>query len=227
MADLQEIRARFVQITNRFDLINLPLATNTDNGANRFVNAGIRYLDQALGATLLRQTKTDAIVQGDVTAEFIANLSIERVTVIDSAGDRSDITGEWKTWEEFYFDHAAGDPTGDTQGKPAVWTVGALSDIDVTRRTELNFRPPADQSYTIELYGRFETDRLSANADVNYWSLNFPEALALAAAYELELTLGDTAAIRGRLEALASSISFIDNDGIDFDQWQFVRGLEE
>lgn len=44
--DLSEVRAKFIQLSGRDDLVN---ADTTDNGANYFINAGQKFLDRMFG----------------------------------------------------------------------------------------------------------------------------------------------------------------------------------
>lgn len=228
MADLQEMRERFVIVTNRYDLVDLSgpvtLPNNADNGANRYINAGSLRLDRMLSQVLPYRTKSVAISATNSSVSVAGLIDLESLTIIDGSSDRVDITKKWNTRQQFYHDEAAENPATTTPGKPSEWTIDALSDIDVARTHTIAFRPVSDDSYTLEVYGKFQTDTLTNNTDVNYWSVNYPEALALAAAYELALGYGDLA--RSELEALMAVIDPIDNEGIEFGQWEYDRGLE-
>jgi len=227
MADFQAMRARFVRTTNRYDMITGTLAANVDAGAGDWVNAGARLLDQMLLENLPRQQKTVAVAATDTSALIAGMLTIERLTFIDAAGERTDVTGNWKSWEQFYFDNpqdlstlTAGTPGGD-------WTVGKETDIDIAKQTTILWAPQSDAAYTMEIMGAVKSDTLSSDAHVNYWSVNYPEALNLASVYEFELTLGDRSAAEAKYSALLRSVNEVDGDGIMYDQWQHARGLED
>jgi len=44
--DLSEVRAKFIELSGRDDLVN---ANDSDNGANYFINAGQKFLDRRFG----------------------------------------------------------------------------------------------------------------------------------------------------------------------------------
>jgi len=70
--------------------------------------------------------------------------------------------------------------------------------------------PPADGTYTLEVWGDFFSKKLVDNYDTNFWATIYPDILIKAANYALESTYRNTA-------GMADWLSVIDNDlrGID------------
>lgn len=86
-----------------------------------------------------------------------------------------------------------------------------ISGTDHTRRGIL-IAPKADMDYTIRILGRFFHDELSADGDQSYWTLNYPDLLAMAAAQEAEKRLGSKQRLQYYRDAVEHTIFEIDRE---------------
>jgi hypothetical protein len=77
--------------------------------------------------------------------------------------------------------------------------------------------PPADGTYTLEIWGTFFEKILTSDEDKNFWSVVYPEILLKAASYVLETTYRNTAGMRDWLNAIDLDLQGIDHNLVDQD----------
>jgi hypothetical protein len=234
---LSDIRVNFIKASRRYDLIvDGDIATNTDNGANRFINAGMRYLDMRLRRPREYHRHMFALSAGDFQLTMAKVISLKRLTVIDSDG-RTDITSNVYSPQEFRAEFP--DLIADwTNGDPRYWTTNIAS-LSPTHRTDgddaaafaaasildyddvdfgdtyeedhILLYPPSDGTHTVEVIAKFFSQDLSADADYSYWTKNFPELCVIAACYALERELRNSEGQKNWLDAMEPMIQEIDN----------------
>lgn len=250
-ADLQDIRARFIRATKRYDLIaNGDLVSNVDNGADDWINAGQRFLDWKVFHRRQLRRNFEALTVDDFFIKIERSIAIERVTVIDSTDGRTDITTGYLEPAEFWISHSKLVSDWDS-GKPTTWTNHRLAlspeqraatsdsldalgvvghdDIDFSHtflEEGIAFFPKADAVYTIEIVARFESETLSDDTDFSYWTVRFPDLLVLASAYCLDRTMSNTAKQRAWIEAMQPMLDEIDKAEVQIDMYNMQRRLE-
>jgi len=236
VATLVDIRKKFIVASRRYDLItDGDLDTNTDNGANDFINEGQRYLDLVAETPKSLRHLMVVLAEGEFSVEIEGLMQVKSVTVIDSTDGHSNITDGFMGVVEFRNEHPSLISEWDT-GTPVDWTLNIIGlapeqnvetaetfasagvlDYDAVHfeddydYTGLLFYPVADQDYTIDLIGRFMSPKLSANTDVSYWTKRFPGLLVQASCYALARTLKNQAGMRAWLEAMDRELNALDN----------------
>lgn len=102
---------------------------------------------------------------------------------------------------------------------PDVLGAGTISSVTVdavgSGDAQLLFQPPADQEYTLDLFGLFYEPVLTADADTNFWTLVEPDLLLAAAFYELELAYDNMTRANQRLEQLKRLMVHAEMDSIE------------
>lgn len=80
------------------------------------------------------------------------------------------------------------------------------------------FYPIADQDYTVDAWGRFFSPELSDDDDTSFWSVMYPELLAIAGCYFLETMYQDDARANFWRNAMAPWLSKIDDNLVEYEQ---------
>ena len=237
--NLGEIRDWFFELSGRGDLVT---AAGANAGADKYIQAGTRYLDQMTEHHREIGRVFRLISAGDYFVRFQNCRVIQRVGIATSS--------EFKGWatkytlDEIYEDDSYNEPFAEvTRGTPSIYapaflrmvgpddseTEGYIGYMDVmTAWKEYNgviLLPPADQSYHVEVWGKFFSEELSSDSDENLWSINHPEVLVWAAMRELEVSYRNNqgrqdweSAIAGKLYLLERD--FVDQSIIDVDQME-------
>lgn len=236
---LSDVRKDFIKASLRYDLVeNGNLTTNVDAGANYFLNAGQKFLDIKSRHPKSSKRHMTSIASGEFSLEVKDLLSVERLTIINADG-RTDITNGVKTAREIR-DLAPALIEEWTPGTPANWAMNVIGlapdqkaetaitfaasgvvdydDIHFTDDHEwrgIIFYPPVDQTYTLELIGKFYSASLTANADETFWTEVHPEMLVIAGLYALERTLKNTTAMKDHLNALEPMLLLLDTAEVE------------
>lgn len=245
MATLAEVRKRFVRASKRYDLVvNGDLTTNTDNGANDYINDASRWLDMQIDTPQSCRWKFFKMESGDNSIAVENLLSLKLLTVTNSEG-RTDITKNYYDIDQ-YLEEFPALWSEKTNGTPGSWTFGwSLDDsqiedesadftsagyvdfdditfLDQRGKQLIVFDVPADGDYTIRVLGKFRELDISADADENFWTKNYPHTLALAASYIFEQTMKNDAGMTTWLRALQPMLDKIESELEDMGQ----AGLE-
>ncbi len=208
--DLVTIREQFVRMTGRYDLVS-STSTWADNGADFYINSGIKYLDRLNTTKKSTARSFPQITSGDWYALVQNCRAIKEVWVSDVDGVR------WKLEKkDFNILRAAYNelPTQLDGGSPLYYSpvqtlrkdteTGSVTTIDYFYNTETTeavdhftynaivFMPPADTTYRLEIIGLFDTPELTTDTDENYWSSVHPLVLVMAAARALEISYRNT-----------------------------------
>lgn len=231
------IRKQFIDQTGRFDLVT-DLVDYEDNGADFFIDAACRILDNMP----ISQPKSIQRYQADLSAgDFMINMkylrSVEKVEVMNGDG-RTELTalsyGDFR--EEYSVDMANAE-----QGTPTYYTlnVNSLSpeqkaitsanqssyftyDVDGLLFSDQSpylydgilIGPPADGTYTITIHARFYSI-LEDDSDKNYYSVNFPILLVLAAKLALYSMYDNSQGVQDTLRSMDIILSGIDINSIN------------
>jgi hypothetical protein len=235
---LTEVRTLFRTISGRYDLVN---NDGSDNGANWYINQGIKVLDglQETPASSARYQKDIAIGAYRFTLGPQYCRSIEEVWMMDSESrwELEKVTLNWMRTE--YSEEFSSIDTGSPLYYcPLIHGLGpdqktldiTGSDIYTTQFTydheDLIFAdqgswysyrgilwmPPSDSIATVEIVGKFFSAELSGDTDTNYWTVKQPMAVVQAACYVLESMNRNFEGARDWLGALGVPLTGIDHD---------------
>jgi len=226
---LAQIRANFVAKTGRNDLVAGD--GTTDDGANFFINAGLRLLDTLQDNPYTKRRYMKDVVSGAYTLSFQYCRSVEKVWM-SNANQRYELTGpmseEWirRNYEVAIADIATGVPvyycTNVIKLAPSQIDETLVGFTDATydkgdivygrdwTYTGILFMPPADGTYTATVYGKFFTERLAEDANTNYWSNEYPDLLVMAAMAELELFNRNREGFLDIVEGLKNGLNAVD-----------------
>lgn len=237
--NLLEIRKWFIQDSGRFDLVK-DITNYEDNGADKYIQAGQRYLDRLVSyknqfARVFRQvdygsyfvrfknarTIEDVFILTD--GERIPLVRKDYIELLDMFPQRYDLveTGQPKYWAPAFlrlnqFDE---DPLTDGQ-------VGFMDVMpDWKEYNGVMFFPRTDASYGIEIHGKFFSDLLSSDDDESFWSVNEPSILVMAAMREIETFYRNTQGVNDWERAIMSKLYGIEKDFVD-DSFDHIHQME-
>lgn len=249
---LLQIRQKFVELSGRYDLVSNPSTFTPDNGANFFIQAGQRLLDNLHERQLAWYKKNLAI--GDAVIDVQYAKSIKEVWVANADG-RVQLDKVDYGWLRENFSKPV---ASQDQGDPLYYAVGInkLSPSQITLTTaagaspytaqftygfedlilanELSegyqyvtvlIAPPTDEVKTIEILGQFFSLTLSTDAQVNFWSEQYPELLVKAALYELECFYRNTEGAKDWYNAVDLELLGLDKNQVDEEMTDFVERI--
>ena len=203
--NLKEVRTQFIKLSGRTDLVE-DLEEYVDDGADYFIMAGMRELDRASMQhyhSLAR--KYVVLKQGDWIAQFARARALKKVFYGTGSS--------FKQLEYQYYDELRGryqqSLLSTDVDTPLYWcpinlrhspsptriesdtldAISAYMDVASAQYNEYNgviILPSPSQDITLELHGLFYSDELVLETDENYWTLNEPDILVMAALRELE-----------------------------------------
>ena len=223
--DLVTLRQQFVRITGRYDLV-VDTTDWEDNGADFYINAGIKYLDRLETTKKSYSRAFPEVTSDDWYAVFQNCRAIKEVWCSNSDGERWQLVKR-----DFALLRAAYNelPANLDSSEPIYYSpVQTLrKDVETADQmtidyfyndetTEANnnfkynaivFMPPADDTYRLEIYGLFDTPELSDDEDENYWSDVHPMALVMAGARALEIMYRNTQGAKDWERSIAIELS--------------------
>lgn len=239
---LADIRQRFIKASRRYDLItNGDLTNNVDNGANWWINEGQRYLDRRVPTTKSSRRHMVSLAADSYNVELQRVIAIERLTFMNAADGRSDITANVFTPADFRREYGALITDWST-GTPLAWTANVIGlspdhkaktsgdyttdgvvDFDDVKFGDhywysgILFYPKTDATYTCEIVARFYEEDLVLDTDKSFWTVKHPNLSVIAGCYCLERTMKSQAGMRTWLEAMEPEISDIDRELVEFE----------
>lgn len=219
---LSTIRRLFVEATGRDDLV---VDTNSyvDNGANHFIQAGNRLLDDMQLLLVPQDTYRIDIQLGDwyISVANLRYADIVWATKV-STGVRTKLTKKSSDWLRENYN---ADPANVTNGCPVYWAQACAhiplqqdltlipppsadfsadyADVEFQQVSQrrIIIMPPADDDYTITIQGGFY-GLLIDDTDKTYWSETRPELLVLAAQCSLEMFYRNTQGVNDMLNSI-------------------------
>lgn len=217
---LLEIRQLVFARSGRSDLVDPE--TFVDLGMDVHINAGIRHLESVVnGLHTVRKQVVD-VAPGQFVVDVKNVRTITKVTLENSSGE-FELDRRSREWIKGHFTQPYAETT---YGQPCVWTplppslVPEQAELTTTTRVpvmtygyeELMFSnqgsgeserymrvlimPPADEVYTMSVYGKFGTKVLVEDEDFNFWTLNYSDAVVWAALRDIEGSNRNTEGVR-------------------------------
>ena len=204
---LANVRARFVTLSGRDDLVN---ADASDNGANQFIVEGQRLLETWAPYPGEKRWYKSDIAAGDILLTMERVRSVLEVWVADADGRYPVELVPLRDLREVYYEPSS-EISQNTPAFAAIAQIGlapaqdAITSANYTdtftydyedilfadegdhwERTGIVWMPPADDTYTMSVLGTFFETELSADADKNYWTDVRSDILLYASLYVLE-----------------------------------------
>ena len=215
MATLLDIRTQFIVASGRFDLATPVNVWITDNGADFFINAGLRYLDGLQETPQTSKVWVQTVSQGDHDITLTGVRALREVWYVNSDGDLV----EAKKQDLQYINETYPDGAATTEGAVVDWAIdiaryadgGDVGGIAAGSHQLLLF-PPSDEAITLYAYGDFTTKAMSDNADTNWWSIRHEDMLVMAALMRLEGFYRNTQGVRDYREQIFEMMQYIDRD---------------
>ncbi len=210
--NLKEVRQQFINISGRTDLV-VDTTDYEDNGANYFIREGMKELDrdrmQHYHSTAKRYISLKA---GRYVAQITKSRAVNKV-FCGMEGNLRQL--QYRYYDDLRRDYALNLISADN-GTPLYWapinlrhspdfnriessaleleemtfdTVTWFIDVATMNYHEFNgvlVLPSPSMDVTLEIHGLFYSDSLENDSDSNYWTLNEPSILVMAAMRELE-----------------------------------------
>ena len=176
----------------RYEIIARSVVDFTTVGASANT-VGIRFTATSTGITL---SSVDSVVKisfdDDEDASQLKN--VERTSLVYGLSGNQDLS---------------------TSGLPYYYALDIIRNQEIEGTELLRgvvLGPPASQYYKVSIEGTFRPKTLSVNADINFWSENYPDTLLYATFYSMEAFYRNQTGKREWLDSIMQSIQ-----GIDFD----------
>jgi hypothetical protein len=224
---LLAVREIFGKRSGRYDLVD-PTAW-TDLGADVFINAGIKHLDKLVGMDQTEATLYKTLAVGDWYTYFQNSRSIHEVWVSTTEEKWPLDEKDRAEMKEYYGDV----PTEIDNGRPLFYyptnlrtspddpakitvskfgsTAFEITAVPYTYNG-LIFLPPADDTYTLEVVGNFYSPQLVNETDENYWTLEYPLVVVMAAMREVEIMYRNSEGVKDWDAAIYSVLTELDKD---------------
>jgi hypothetical protein len=219
---LSDVRARFVTLSGRYDLVN---SDDSDNGANWYINKGQRWLDLHPLAPSLRGHYIDNVA---ADAYYLALSGCRAVHEVWINDDEDRVLLERKTVKWIKEEYS--DVTSDlTSGAPAYWAPAIVRGVEVTDYQSLGtfldyvvdedsnetvqailFAPPTEEAITVDVVGVFFNPTLSDDTDTSWWTENYDDILLLAALRKLESFMRNTAGVKDYNSVIQEELQMLD-----------------
>jgi hypothetical protein len=233
--NLLQVRTWFVQESGRYDLV-VDATTFADNGANNYLNAGLRMLDRMQTHPLTIGHNWQKAESGTKYVIFPDCRAVKKVFATKvSDVCRTELTKEKLEYVKAqHFLALAGDADA---GTPLYYAPGtfrlapestmAIGDIDIAEEwldyigespfnyNGILFTPACDEDYGIEVWGYFYTPTMSADTDENYWTTQHPELLVMAGQMTIEKFMRNTEGVKDWLGAIQMELTGIDRDLVE------------
>lgn len=241
--NLLEIRQWFVRESGLWDLcVNPDGGDWTDNGANKYIEAGQKMLDRMLEHNKGTGRFFKLVSADEFTVNFQDCRAIKEAWVVVSGEGRTKLIR--KSMEDMRESY----PDMDTieSGTPLYYTpayfraapelhltpIGSVSgylsymDVMYTNHYAYNgilFLPPADQEMMIEVWGLFYSTVMTSDSHESWWSVNHPHLLVMAAQCIVEKFNRNSQGVADWTAAIQAEIQTLDFDTAEEDYTDVVR----
>lgn len=225
--NLLGVRQQFIKLSGRYDLATTTVAEfDTDNGADFFINSGMRFLDRKYLTSKTKASIFEEVVAGTWYLAFQNCRAIEEVWCNDTEARWQLTRYPYKTIKKNY----TGLVSASNGGKPLFYSPIWIRSTDYTDFQSLGtffnyvktdddgsyngiiFAPKTDVACNIEVVGRFSNVDLSGSAATNYWTAVMPDALLKAALYQVETFNRNTEGAKDWLAAIEVEMQSVEFD---------------
>jgi hypothetical protein len=209
--NLLDIRKEFIRHTGRFDLVT-NTSTFADNGANFFIKAGQRVLDNKVNIFQNDMILNMQTTVGDDLLRISGIRTIEGVWIVYDGVSRLLIEAFLHDFKQAFADNVS-------TGMPTHYVIIPLrqsmnEDEDVLEHGFL-LGPKPSQEFDIRIKGRFFSHPLVQDTDKNFWSIQYPHTLIQAALYSIERFYRNTQGMNDHMLAIEEDLRGIDHEQVE------------
>lgn len=226
--NLLEVRTDFIKKSGRFDLV-VDTTDYVDNGANAYIVAGQKYLDKLVEVPENTGMIYASLAIGAYSMMFQQHCrSIENVFVNSSSERYELIKVPLRDLKTYYTELVSAlVPTApvyyalanlrvlDMAVKNSLGTFLNLtyddSDVDFDYRGII-VAPPVDEAYVVEVTGKFSQLVLTDDEYSNFWSIEYPHLLVMAALRSVEIFNRNTEGSKDWEYAIKEELLGLDKD---------------
>ena len=215
---LLQLRTKFVDTNGRHDLV-VNTSAYADNGADFFINAGVKLLDRLTSISDLSAIRSETLAIDGYTMNTLHAKAIDSVSFINADDEIVYLTK--MTMRELR--EAYPELENTDSGTPVHYALYMqrtfASDTEATPdgNKGIMIMPPTDEAITINITGKFKSKTLSIDTDVNFWTIMYPELLIKAANYELEVMYRNSEGARDWMLAITDALRELDHDVVEED----------
>lgn len=228
--NLLQVRTKFRELSGRFDLVN---ADYTDNGADFFINSGMKYLDRLTETQKSWATFPYLLSVGGYLVKFPYCRSVKEVWVATTVAQWQ---LEKKRLQDIQADYGQGLVSSLTNGVPLYYSpcVSRYIPEDASAAALAVFAPyieiptgitgdmnalliniPTDTAMTVSVKGLFYSMELVEDVDSNYWSEVHPLLLYMATMRAIEVTNRSTQGVNDWTKAISAEVIQLGMDLVD------------
>jgi len=196
----KEMRKMFRELSGRFDLV---LDNYADNGVGVFMNEGRKFLDRLDETQKSWATRIAALGLNEVFVTFPYCRAIKEVWAASPTLGRWQL--EKKNLQDLVDGYLLTLPAEIQSGTPLYYSPCITRTVPQTVTIEsyqqwMGFvqastseyngvlvNVPTDEAISLIIHGLFYSDALTADADVNYWSVNHPLLLYMSTMRQIEI----------------------------------------
>lgn len=223
-------RQKFVEHTGRYDLI-VDTTDWADNGADWFINAGMRYLEKIVniknsyarhfpqitfGAWYVIIKNCRAIKEVWCSDSDYERWRLEKIDFGTLREEYNEIPSELDGGDPLYYSPVQtlrlGTETDDQMTIDYFYDTETTESCDHYDYNALILMPPADETFRLEVMGLFEHPDLSNDTDENIWTEKYPDILEMSASRSLEITYRNT---QGRKDWEGAILEAVTQLGMD------------
>jgi len=209
--NLLAIRKLFVQHSGRHDLVH-DVQSYADNGADFFINAGLRILDDKVEVGKNESIREIELEKGQAIIKLPLVRVPEKVRIVGSDDGSIFLT------RMTYYDFRRKYGEGNDEGLPASYSMltlrsNGLSAEDAGQKAII-IGPKPEHDYMMYVSGQFYSDPLLTDEDVNFWSVEYPHTLIQAALYAMERFYRNTQGMNDHMLAIERDIEGIDHEDV-------------
>lgn len=228
--NLLEIRTEATKKSGRYDLINP--SDYTDNGMDFHINAGQKYLDKLVSVPENFAQIYQSLAANAYSINFQYHCRAIHSVFINDDTNRWELTRISLEALKSTYDQLA---SATSTGKPCYYALANLRSLETTAREELgifinstfdeydlvsDYRgiilvPPADESYVVEIAGKFSQLTLTEDTDENYWSIEYPHLLIMSALRSIEVFNRNTEGVKDWSASIFSETKELDFDLVE------------
>lgn len=230
MSTLLEIRTQLVRTSGRYDLVQ-DAESYTDNGADFYIRAGQRWLDRELTLKKGVGRYIDTLQVGQYLLTFKDVRAIQEVYLARDGIGRWRLEKKDFSWMRAAFPNMDSLQNGTTyfycpamlevvppleRGYDGLMTyLGDLTGDDPSEYNGIILLPPPDASTMVEVFGTVYKPLLSVDTDTNYWSIEHPELLVMAAQLIIEMMNRNTEGVKDWRESIHMVLDGISKDLVE------------
>lgn len=204
-----------------------------DNGVDFFINEGIKYLDKLVKTTKSYASRMSILSAGDFYAQFPQCRSVKEVWAATTEG-------RWQlekiSVQDMIVQYMSSPPAERENGTPLYYSLAVSryipEDISAAELTTFStfvqtlditgydynivlLSAPVDQDTLIDVRGLFYSAELVENTDTNFWSVNYPLLLVLAAHRQVHMSGGNKVMMDRVDESIIAETTRIEMDLVE------------